>query len=60
MMMTQDYIVIANLVVSLYLAWRVYEVQEDLDNLAQFSIESIHALAQAIDEIEETLDGQED
>jgi len=59
-MTPQDYIVIANLVVSLYLAWRVYELQDDLDKLGQFSVESIQALAQAIDEIEETLDGQED
>lgn len=59
-MTPQDYIVIANLVVSLYLSWRVYELQDDLDKLGQFSVESIQALAQAIDEIEETLDGQED
>jgi len=59
-MTPQDYIVIANLVVSLYLAWRVFELQDDLDKLGQFSVESIQALAQAIDEIEETLDGQED
>lgn len=59
-MTPQDYIVIANLVVSLYLAWRVYELQDDLDKLGQFSVESIQALAQAIDEIEETLDEQND
>ena len=59
-MTPQDYIVIANLVVSLYLAWRVYELQDDLDKLGQFSVESIQALAQAIDEIEETLDEQDD
>ena len=59
-MTPQDYIVIANLVVSLYLSWRVYELQDDLDKLGQFSVESIQALAQAIDEIEETLDDQED
>jgi len=59
-MTPQDYIVIANLVVSLYLAWRVYELQDDLDKLGQFSVESIQALAQAIDEIEETLDDQDD
>jgi uncharacterized protein Yka (UPF0111/DUF47 family) len=59
-MTPQDYIVIANLVVSLYLSWRVYELQDDLDKLGQFSVESIQALAQAIDEIEETLDDQDD
>jgi len=59
-MTPQDYIVIANLVVSLYLAWRVFELQDDLDKLGQFSVESIQALAQAIDEIEETLDDQDD
>jgi len=59
-MTPQDYIVIANLVVSLYLSWRVYELQDDLDKLGQFSVESIQALAQAIDEIEETLDEQDD
>lgn len=59
-MTPQDYIVVANLVVSLYLSWRVYELQDDLDKLGQFSVESIQALAQAIDEIEETLDEQDD
>lgn len=59
-MTTQDYIVIATLVVSLYLAWRLYEVQNELDNLARFSVETIKALAEAIDEIEEYLDGQDD
>jgi|TARA_B110000908_G_C10113769_1_gene384281 hypothetical protein len=59
-MTPQDYIVIATLVVSLYLAWRLYEVQNELDNLVHFSVETIKALAEAIDEIEETLDGQDD
>jgi len=59
-MTPQDYIVIANLVVSLYLAWRLYEVQNELDNLVHFSVETIKVLAEAIDEIEETLDGQDD
>tara|TARA_R110002167_G_scaffold69256_1_gene195262 strand:+ start:2796 stop:2975 length:180 start_codon:yes stop_codon:yes gene_type:complete len=59
-MTPQDYIVISNLVVSLYLAWRLYEVQNELDNLVHFSVETIKALAEAIDEIEETLDGQDD
>lgn len=59
-MTPQDYIVIATLVVSLYLAWRVYELQDDLDKLGRFSVETIQALAQAIDEIEEILDDQDD
>ena len=59
-MTPQDYIVISNLVVSLYLAWRLYELQNELDNLVHFSVETIKALAEAIDEIEETLDGQDD
>jgi len=59
-MTPQDYIVIANLVVSLYLAWGLYEVQNELDKLARFSVETIKVLAEAIDEIEETLDGQDD
>tara|TARA_R110000822_G_scaffold275_9_gene1177 strand:+ start:194 stop:373 length:180 start_codon:yes stop_codon:yes gene_type:complete len=59
-MTPQDYIVIATLVVSLYLAWRLYELQNELDNLVHFSVETIKALAEAIDEIEETLDGQDD
>ena len=59
-MTPQDYIVIATLVVSLYLAWRLYELQNELHNLVHFSVETIKALAEAIDEIEETLDGQDD
>ena len=59
-MTPQDYIVISNLVVSLYLAWRLYELQNELDNLVHFSVETIKALAEAIDEIEEYLDGQDD
>ena len=59
-MTPQDYIVIATLVVTLYLSWRVYELQNELDKLGRFSLESIQALAQAIDEIEEILDEQED
>lgn len=58
-MIAQDYFIVATLVVCLYLAWRVYELQNELDNLGSFSVQSIAKLAEAIDQIEDYLDDQE-
>jgi len=57
---TQDHIVVLCLIINLYLSWKVYSTQIELDKLAEFSVKSITALAEAIDEIEEYLDDQED
>ena len=58
-MIAQDYFIVATLVVCLYLAWRVYDIQNELDNLGGYSVKSIMKLAEAIDEIEDYLDEQE-
>ena len=55
-MIAQDYFIVATLVVCLYLAWRVYDLQNELDNLGSFSVQSIAKLAEAIDQIEDDLD----
>jgi len=57
---TQDHIVVLCLIINLYLSWKVYSTQIELDKLTEFSVKSITALAEAIDEIEEYLDDQED
>ena len=55
-----DYIVVVILFISLYLSWKVYDLHVELDKLRVFALETIAALAEAIDEIEEYLDDQED
>ena len=55
-MIAQDYFIVATLVVCLYLAWRVYDLQNELDNLGSFCVQSIAKLAEAIDNIEDHLD----
>jgi hypothetical protein len=56
---TQDHFIISCLIVSLYLSWKVYELQKELDKLIAFSVESLTTLAEAIDEIEEHLDDKQ-
>lgn len=54
-----EHLLILTLVISLYLSWRVYELEKELDKLGHFSVKSITELAKAIDEIEDYLDDQE-
>jgi hypothetical protein len=51
-----EHIVVASLCICLYLAWKVYDLSFELDKLKDFSLKSIHGLAEAIDEIEDHLD----
>ncbi len=55
-----DYIVVATLLISLYLSWKLYDLHLELDKLRVFTLKTITELAEAIDEIEEYLDDQED
>jgi hypothetical protein len=55
-----DYIVVVTLFISLYLSWKLYDLHVELDKLRVFALKSITELAEAIDEIEEYLDDQED
>ena len=55
-----DYIVVATLLISLYLSWKLYDLHLELDKLRVFTVKTITELAEAIDEIEEYLDDQED
>ena len=59
MTITPDQLLVVALVICLYLSWRVYELEKELDKLRDFSLKSITALAEAIDEIEEYLDDQQ-
>lgn len=54
-----EHIVVASLCICLYLAWKVYELTFELDKLREFSVKSIHGLAEAVDNIEDHLDDQE-
>lgn len=47
-----EIILCCNLVVSLYLAWRVYLIEEDLDELESFSVQSIINLAKQMENIQ--------
>ena len=60
MTISPDHIVVATLLISLYLAWKVYDLQLQLDKLKVFTLSTIQELAEAIDEIEEHLDDQDD
>lgn len=55
-----DYIVVVTLFISLYLSWKLYDLHLELDKLRVFTLKTITELAEAIDEIEEYLDDQED
>lgn len=55
-----DYIVVVTLFISLYLSWKLYDLYVELDKLRVFTLKTITELAEAIDEIEEYLDDQED
>ena len=54
-----EHIVVATLVISLYLAWKVFDLAFELDRLKEFSLKSISGLAEAVDEIEDHLDEQQ-
>ena len=60
MTISPDHIVVATLLISLYLSWKVYDLQLELDKLKVFTLSTVQELAQAIDEIEEHLDDKED
>ena len=60
MTISPDHIVVATLIISLYLSWKVYDLQLELDKLKVFTLSTVQELAQAIDEIEEHLDDKED
>ena len=60
MTISPDHIVVATLLISLYLAWKVYDLHLELDKLKVFTLSTIQELAQAIDEIEEHLDDKDD
>ncbi len=47
-----EIILCCNLVVSLYLAWRVYLIEEDLDELESFSVQSIINLAKQMENMQ--------
>ena len=55
-----DHIVVATLFISLYLSWKLYDLNLELDKLKVFTLSTIQELAEAIDEIEEHLDAKED
>ncbi len=58
-MITQDYFIVATLAVNLYLCWRNSVIEHELDKLTKFCFKSINMLAEAVDEIEEYLDDQQ-
>ena len=60
MTISPDHIVVATLLISLYLAWKVYDLHLELDKLKVFTLSTIQELAEAIDEIEEHLDDKDD
>ena len=60
MTLSLDQLLVVALVICLYLSWRVHELEKELDKLREFSVKAITALAEAIDEIEDYLDDQED
>lgn len=60
MTISPDHIVVATLLISLYLSWKVYDLQLELDKLKVFTLNTVQELAQAIDEIEEHLDDKDD
>jgi hypothetical protein len=53
-----NHIVVATLVICLYLAWKVAELTFELDKLREFSVRSIQGLAEAVDEIEDHLEDE--
>ena len=51
---TTNAILIINLVISLYLAWKLYIIEEELDKLAGWSIISIINIAKKLGILDET------
>lgn len=51
---TTNAILIINLVISLYLAWKLYIIEEELDELAGWSIISIINIAKKLGILDET------
>lgn len=51
-----EIIICANLVVSLYLAWKLFDIDEELDELGTFSVQSIINLAKQLENMENERD----
>jgi hypothetical protein len=51
---TTNAILIINLVISLYLAWKLYIIEEELDELAGWSIMNIINIAKKLGILDET------
>jgi|14_taG_2_1085336.scaffolds.fasta_scaffold07848_4 hypothetical protein len=51
---TTNAILLINLVISLYLAWKLYIIEEELDELAGWSIISIINIAKKLGILDET------
>ena len=48
-----EIVLCCSLLINLYLAWRVYTIEEDLDELSGFSIESIVILSKKLERLED-------
>lgn len=51
-----EIVLCCSLLVNLYLAWRVYEIDQDLDELGQFSVGSILTLSKKLERLEDERD----
>ena len=54
---TTNAILLINLVISLYLAWKLYIIEEELDELAGWSIMNIINIAKKLGILDETDNG---
>ena len=59
MTITLDQLLVVALVICLYLSWKLYDLHLELDKLRVFTLKTIAELAEAIDEIEDYLDDQQ-
>lgn len=48
-----EIVLCCSLVINLYLTWRVYIIEEDLDELGSFSVESILTLSKKLERLED-------
>lgn len=51
-----EIVLCCSLLVNLYLAWRVYEIDQDLDELGQFSVGSVLTLSKKLERLEDERD----
>ena len=51
-----EIILCCSLVVNLYLTWRVYLIEEDLDELGEFSVQSILVVSKKLERLEDERD----